>query len=123
MERDDYLALKEALREILVEEGVWQSPPIATRFRDGTLEFRPKNAELKTREIPIETFFKKVVAVREKLRMLEQKINNHPHIDEASRMELAQYLTRAYGSLTTFNFLFQDKDDHFVGEGRRTSGD
>jgi len=70
------------------------------------------------KEIPIRTFFNKIIMVRERLRVLEQNINNHEKLDEADKLHLQQYLTRAYGSLTTFNVLFSEKEDHFKGAGK-----
>ena len=67
--------------------------------------------------IPVEALFKKVTSVREKLRVLEQKVNNHGKLDAGDKAELQAYITRCYGSLTTFNFLFADKDDKFKGTG------
>lgn len=67
--------------------------------------------------IPVESLFKKVTAVRERLRVLEQKINNHSSLSVAEKAELQDYITRSYGSLTTFNFLFRDDADRFTGTG------
>lgn len=115
--------IKRALREILSEQ-VSGTLKIGDRWRGGTALLKPKNPELKGQEIPLEKFFHKVVLVRESLRVLEQKINNHPKLDDADRLELQEYLTRVYGSLTTFNALFANKEDHFVGQkGERESGD
>lgn len=69
------------------------------------------------RAVQAEAFFKKVTSVREKLRVLEQKLNNHPKLDPADKAELQAYITRCYGSLTTFNFLFVDEEDKFKGSG------
>ncbi|MCB9665365.1 MAG: hypothetical protein H6732_14735 [Alphaproteobacteria bacterium] len=69
------------------------------------------------RAVPVENLFKKITSIREKLRVLEQKLNNHDRLDAADKAELQAYITRCYGSLTTFNFLFADEDDKFVGSG------
>lgn len=111
----DYGALKQALRDVLHEEGVSHAP-IAARFRGGTLVLRPRDPTLQEKELPLEQFFKKVVRVRDQLRVLEQKINSHPKLDAEERSALQGYLTRAYGTLTTFNLLFQEKDDQFRGQ-------
>lgn len=86
---------------------------MADKWDNGTLVIKPGNEELQSKEIPIETFFKKITSVREKLRVLEQNINNHAKLDEGDKIHLQQYISRAYGSLTTFNILFKHKAEHF----------
>lgn len=112
----DYGQLKQALRDVLADEGIVGAPELAHRFQGGTLVIKPRDESLQAREVPIEEFFKKVVRVRDQLRVLEQKINGHPKLDAEERRTLQGYITRAYGTLTTFNILFQDKGDHFVGQ-------
>lgn len=89
--------------------------PIADRWKGGNMVFYPRSKELQEKEVPIDTFFHKIVMVRDRLRVMEQKINSSA-LSDAEKVELQQYITRIYGSLTTFNFLFKDKIDHFVGE-------
>ena len=67
--------------------------------------------------MPIDGFFRKIINVRERLRVLEQRINSHPKLDDQDRVQLQDYVTRIYGSLTTFNLLFADPNDRFVGSG------
>ena len=88
---------------------------LASKWVGGTIEIKPGDTELQGKVIPTRTFFSKVIAVREKLRVLEQNINNHDKLDEAEKLHLQQYISRAYGSLTTFNVLFADKEEHFKG--------
>jgi len=88
---------------------------IAGRYKGGTLVLQPSDKGLKAKEIPIETFFHKIVMVRDRLRVMEQRINSSK-LDEDDKVNLQQYITRIYGSLTTFNVLFADKEDYFVGE-------
>ncbi len=111
----DYHLLKQALRDVLAEE---QASPaqVAQRFRGGKVLIQPKDPALQAKELPVEELFKKVVRVRDQLRILEQKINGQDKLAPDDRRVLQGYLTRAYGTLTTFNFLFQDKADHFVGQ-------
>jgi hypothetical protein len=113
--------IKLAVQEVLGDYG-WAETNIEVnkRWIGGTLKLIPGKEDTQTKEIPIEAFVKKIIGVREKLRVLEQKINNHPSLDVADKLELQGYITRSYGSLTTFNSLFADKVSHFVGTG---SGD
>jgi hypothetical protein len=91
---------------------------IAQKWIGGTLVFEPKDRSLQGKEVPIDTFFHKIVMVRDRLRVLEQNINSHPKLEDAEKVQLQQYITRIYGSLTTFNVLFKSKDDYFVGDSK-----
>ena len=112
----DLGALKHCLRQVLAEQELQHETPLGERYRGGTLVLCPKDTSLQSKEIPIEAFFAKIVGVRERLRVLEQKINNHDHLSDEDKLTMQQYITRCYGSLTTFNILFKDKADQFRGE-------
>jgi hypothetical protein len=90
---------------------------LAERWQGGQLVLRPGKAGTQEKVVPIDAFFRKIVMVRDRLRVLEQRINNHPKLADTDRLELQEYVTRAYGSLTTFNVLFGDADDRFIGTG------
>ncbi len=91
---------------------------LGQKWLGGNLILEPGDSGLKSHEVPIDAFFHKIVMVRDRLRVLEQNINTHPKLDDQDRVQLQQYITRVYGSLTTFNILFKNKDDHFKGEGK-----
>ena len=93
--------------------------PLADKWRGGKLVLQPKDSSLSSKELPIQTFFHKIVMVRGRLRVMEQKINAHPGLDDQAKVELQQYITRIYGSLTTFNVLFKNQSDHFKGESSK----
>jgi hypothetical protein len=87
---------------------------IAPKFYHGTMVLKPKDPSLQSKEVDLEIFFKKIVSLRNNLRVLEQKVNSSG-LEEAAKIELQGYITKCYGSLTTFNVLFQDAGDRFVG--------
>ncbi len=93
-----------------------QITPIADKWKGGSLVLKPGDANLTDKEVPIDTFFHKIVMVRDRVRVMEQKINASNTLDDQDKVELQQYITRIYGSLTTFNVLFKNQSDHFVGE-------
>ncbi|MBV9009034.1 MAG: hypothetical protein JO354_07695 [Verrucomicrobia bacterium] len=89
---------------------------IARRWERGTLMLKPADTSLQAKEVPLDTFFHKIVMIRNNLRVLEQKVNASEKLSEADKVELQQYITRCYGSLTTFNVLFKNKEDGFATE-------
>ena len=92
-----------------------ETVPMGDRWNKGTLVMKP-NDGTQSKEVPIETFFHKIVMMRDRLRVLEQQINGHKKLDDEDKVNLQQYITRCYGSMTTFNLLFRNKEDYFVGE-------
>jgi hypothetical protein len=88
--------------------------PIGDRWKGGKLILEPKDTALQSKEVPIDTFFHKIVMVRDRVRVMEQKINSS-NLDDQDKVDLQQYITRIYGSLTTFNVLFKIKEQQFSG--------
>lgn len=108
---------EKALVKILrVYNGLHEEVALGDRWEGGTLVFKPKDDHYREKEMPIDTFFHKIVMVRDRLRVLEQRINSNSQLKDEEKVNLQQYITRIYGSLTSFNVLFKYKDDHFVGE-------
>jgi len=89
---------------------------LGIRWQGGELIIKPGDAKLATKSVPIDVLFHKIVMVRDRLRVMEQQINTHKVLTDAEKVDLQQYITRIYGSLTTFNILFKDKRDYFVGQ-------
>jgi len=122
LEEEDLRKIVQAMRAVLnAEQSV--SGTILDRWAGGELVLKPGKAGTQEKIIPIESFFRKIIAVREQLRVLEQKINSHPKLADEDRLQLQEYITRAYGSLTTFNALFSEPEDRFVGSGGRGRGE
>ncbi|HQN93274.1 MAG TPA: hypothetical protein PKV50_07105 [Prolixibacteraceae bacterium] len=109
--------VEEAISFVLDKyQAITQIVKIGDKWKGGSLIMKPANPDLQSKEVPVETFFHKIVMVRDRLRVLEQNINSHPNLTDEEKVEIQQYITRAYGSLTTFNILFAEKDDYFVGQ-------
>jgi hypothetical protein len=112
----DTAALRALIKDILYEESVLGDTAIGKRWEGGTLVMKPSDTTLQPKEVPLEAFFHKIVMVRDRLRVLEQKLNAHDKLSDAEKVEMQGYITKIYGTLTTFNVLFRDKDDQFSGE-------
>ena len=118
LDDSDVRKIVQAVKAVLhAEESV--TGEIAERWSGGQLVLRPGKAGTQEKVVPIESFFRKIIAVREKLRVLEQRINAHPKLTDEDRLQLQEYITRIYGSLTTFNVLFADPADRFIGTAGR----
>ncbi|WPB80423.1 hypothetical protein KYC5002_14920 [Archangium violaceum] len=105
--------LMELIREAVGEGG--EAPPLANKWEGGSIKLVPGKADVQGKDLPIDAFFHKIVMVRDKLRVMEQRLNAHPKLSDAEKVEMQSYITRIYGSLTSFNLLFRDKEDQFVG--------
>lgn len=96
--------------------GVQENVPLGERWQHGMMLLQPADKTMKPKEIPIEDFFHKIVMLRDRLRVLEQNINSSKNLSDEEKVNIQQYITRCYGSLTTFNVLFKNKEHWFVGE-------
>lgn len=114
----DVEAMQTLIEKTLEKFGLLQEVvPLGEKYTGGKLIIQPNNPGLQPKEIPIETFFHKIVMLRDRLRVLEQNINSHDKLTDEDKINLQQYITRIYGSLTTFNILFKNKEQFFVGTG------
>ena len=111
--------IEQALENILEQRlHEFQLVPMANKWNSGTMILQPKDSSMQAKEIPIESFFHKIVMVRDRLRLIEQKINAHKVLTDEEKVELQQYVTAVYGSLTTFNVLFKETIHQFKGSGK-----
>ncbi len=113
MDADEF---RRVLRRVIQEELGTTTVDLGGRWQGGEVILKPGKEGTQEKRVPLEAFFHKIVMVRDKLRVLEQRINAHPKLDDEEKVQMQQYVTQCYGSLTTFNVLFDDKDDGFVGQ-------
>lgn len=108
--------VEQSLLNILKKwNGLGEPVAIGDKWKGGTMKLIPGQAGLQAKDVPIDTFFHKIIMLRDRLRVMEQKINTS-NLEEIEKVELQQYITRIYGTLTTFNVLFKSPNDQFVGE-------
>ena len=108
--------VEQSLLSILKKwNGLGEPVAIGDKWKGGKMILEPGQAGLAAKDVPIDVFFHKIVMLRDRLRVMEQKINAS-NLEEIEKVELQQYITRIYGSLTTFNVLFKSQNDYFVGE-------
>lgn len=107
---------KSLLKILRLWGGITEIVPIGDRWQKGMMILQPADKTLKPKEVPIEDFFHKIVMLRDRLRVMEQQINAHKGLSDEDKVNLQQYITRIYGTLTTFNVLFRNKEHWFVGE-------
>ncbi len=119
VEAEDKVSFTDAEKSLIKILKTWSDisevVPLGDKWKNGLMILKPEDSSLKPKEIPIDTFFHKIVMVRDRIRVMEQRINASDLSDE-EKVNLQQYITRIYGSLTTFNVLFRNKDDQFTGE-------
>ena len=109
-------AEKSLLKILRLWGGITENVPLGEKWVKGTLLLQPFDKSLKPKEIPIDDFFHKIVMLRDRLRVLEQNINSNKTLSDEEKVNIQQYITRCYGSLTTFNVLFKNKEQWFAGE-------
>lgn len=119
IEANDPVSFSEAEKSLIKILKTWSDVteivPLGDKWDKGLMILKPGDDSLKPKEVPIDAFFHKIVMVRDRLRVMEQRINAS-NLTEEEKVNLQQYITRIYGSLTTFNVLFKNKEDYFVGE-------
>lgn len=121
---DETVSFTEAEKSLVRILRAWagtnlETVPLGDRWTGGKMILKSNDSSIQPKEVPIETFFHKIVMMRDRLRVLEQGINAHKKLDDEDKVNLQQYITRCYGSMTTFNVLFKNREDYFVGESSK----
>ena len=107
---------KSLLKILRLWGGLTENVPLGDKWIKGMLLLQPADKSMKPKEIPIDDFFHKIVMLRDRLRVLEQNINSNKKLSDEDKVNMQQYITRCYGSLTTFNVLFKNKEQWFIGD-------
>lgn len=115
MDMDEF---RRVLREVLADELGISNPDLGARWQGGELILKPGKEGTQEKRIPIDAFFHKLVMIRDKLRLLEAKVNSHAGLSAEDKVQLQSYITGCYGSMTTFNLLFSEKGDQFSGASK-----
>jgi hypothetical protein len=113
MDADEF---RSVLREVIQEELGLIDVEMGGRWQGGEIVMKPGKEGTQEKRVPLDAFFRKVVGLRDKLRVLEQKVNSHPKLTDEEKVQMQQYVTGCYGALTTFNVLFANRDDQFTGQ-------
>jgi hypothetical protein len=113
MDADEF---RRVLSEVIRDELGVAEVAIAGKWEGGEMILKPGKEGLQEKRIDIESLFHKIIMIRDRLRVLEQKINGHPKLGDDEKVQMQQYVTSCYGSLTTFNVLFANREDQFVGQ-------
>jgi hypothetical protein len=113
MDKDEF---REVLRDVIRDELGVTDVELGNRWQGGEVVLKPGKEGVQEKRVPIEALFRKIIGIRDKLRVLEQKINANTKLTDEEKLQLQQYITQSYGSLTTFNVLFADRKDAFVGQ-------
>lgn len=107
---------RRVLSEVLKAELGITPVELSGKWEGGEMILKPGKPGLQEKRIPLDALFHKIVMIRDRLRVLEQKVNAHPKLGDDEKVQLQQYVTACYGSLTTFNVLFADREDQFIGQ-------
>jgi hypothetical protein len=113
MDADDF---RRVLSQVIRDELGVGEVDMAGKWEGGEMILKAGKDGLQDKHIPLDSLFRKIITIRDKLRVLEQRINSHPKLGDDDKVQLQQYVTGCYGSLTTFNVLFADREDQFVGQ-------
>lgn len=111
--------ISESVQQALQQEMGNATVELGSKWNGGEIVIKPGRGDLKEKVIPIDSFFHKIVLIRDRLRVLEQHINSNKKLSDEEKVDLQQYITRCYGSLTTFNVLFANSDDWFIGQSQK----